>query len=459
MTNYYQALIHADYWPFVVLLLSVLLVIVQITKWRVHPFVALMLAAIIVGLLSPALPQVAGLSSLVTAVELPMAEFGIMVGKIGWVIAVAAVIGTAMMESGAAEQIVNWLLKVLGERQAAIALIMSGFVLSIPVFFDTVFLLLVPLAITLALKTGKNFVLYVVAIGGGAVISHSIVPPTPGPLLMAETFNLQVGTVILAGLAAGIIPAIVVLGVARWLNKKLNIPVRVSDKQVTTIQNPPSLILSVLPVIVPLILISLASIVEGVTGNLPDWIALLGNKNIAMSVGAFLALSLWVKTQKLSSKELWEAVAKPLEMGGIIILITSAGGAYGAMIKHSGIGDAIKYATEGFYMPYILLAWMIAAVMKIAQGSGTVSMITASAIMAAIIGNAELTFHPIYIVLSIGFGSLFISWMNDSGFWVVVRMSGFTEKEGIKTWTFLLAILSLVGLSQVLLMSWLLPLV
>ncbi len=459
MSNYWQELIHSDYWPFAVLLLSVALVIVQITRWRVHPFIALMLSAILAGLLSPALPVEPGQNPLVTVVELPMAEFGIMVGKIGWVIAVASVIGTAMMESGAAEQIVNWLLKTLGEKQAAIALIISGFVLSIPVFFDTVFLLLVPLAITLALKTGKNFVLYVVAIGGGAVISHTIVPPTPGPLMMAETFNIKLGTVILAGLAAGIIPAIVVLIVARWMNKKLTIPVRVMDKHVTLIHNPPSLILSVLPVIVPLFMISLASMVEGITGGLPGWIAFLGNKNIAMSAGAFIALVLWAKAQKLSSKDLWEAAARPLETAGIIILITSAGGAFGAMIKHSGIGNAISYATAGFDMPYILLAWMVAAVMKIAQGSGTVSMITASAIMVALIGKTELPYHPIYILLSVGFGSLFISWMNDSGFWVVVRMSGFTEKEGLKTWTFLLAILSIVGLSQVLLMSWLFPLV
>ncbi len=459
MSNFYQQLIHSNYWPFAVLLLSVILVIVQITRWRIHPFIALMLSAILVGLLSPSLPVVSGQSPLVTVVELPMAEFGIMVGKIGWVIAVASVIGTAMMESGAAEQIVNWLLKTLGEKRAAIALIISGFVLSIPVFFDTVFLLLVPLAITLALKTGKNFVLYVVAIGGGAVISHTIVPPTPGPLIMAETFNLELGTVILAGIAAGIIPAISVLFIAKWMNKKLNIPVRVTDKHVTLIENPPSLFLSVLPVVVPLFMISLASLIEGVTGELPGWIAFQGNKNIAMTVGAIISLLLWVRTQKLSSKELWEAAAKPLEIGGIIILITSAGGAFGAMIKHSGIGEAISQVTEGFNISFILLGWMIAAVMKIAQGSGTVSMITASAIMAAIIGKTDLPYHPIYVLLSVGFGSLFISWMNDSGFWVVVRMSGFTEKEGIKTWTTLLAILSFIGLIQVWLLSWLFPLV
>ena len=455
-----EMIFYSDYWPFIVLLLSVAMVVILITRLRFHPFVALMLSAIFVGLISPDLPKVPGQNPLTTAVELPMLEFGIMAGKIAWVIALAVVIGTAMMESGAAEQIVNRLLKTLGEKRAALALIISGFVLSIPVFFDTVFFLLIPLGITLALKTGKDFVLYVVAIAGGAVIAHSIVPPTPGPLIMAETFSIELGTVILAGLVAGIIPAIAVFGVAKWLNKKLDIPVRVADKHVTSVQNPPSLILSILPVIVPLLMIGLASIVASITDNVPDWIAFQGNKNIAMGTGAVLALYLWRKTQKLKSKDLWEGIAKPLEIAGIIILITSAGGAYGAMIKHSGIGDAISLTTAGFNVNYILLAWMIAAAMKIAQGSGTVSMIATAAIMAALIGpNEQLPYHPVYILLSIGFGSLFISWMNDSGFWVVARMSGFTEREALQTWTVLLGILALVGLFQVLLMSWILPLV
>jgi GntP family gluconate:H+ symporter len=259
---------------------------------------------------------------------------------------------------------------------------------------------------------------------------------------------------------AGIIPAITVFGVAKWLNKKLDIPVRVANKHVTSVQNLPSLILSILPIIVPLLMIGLASIVAAITGNVPDWIAFQGNKNIAMGTGAVLALYLWRKTQKLKSKDLWEGIAKPLEIAGIIILITSAGGAYGAMIKHSGIGDAISLTTAGFDVNYILLAWMIAAAMKIAQGSGTVSMIATAAIMTALIGpNEQLPYHPVYILLSIGFGSLFISWMNDSGFWVVARMSGFTEREALQTWTVLLGILALVGLFQVLLMSWILPLV
>ena len=455
-----EGLISSDLWPFGVLLLGTAMVVIMITRLRFHPFVALILSAIFIGLISPALPVVAGQHPLVTAIELPMTEFGIVAGKIAWVIALAAVIGTAMMESGAAEQIVNWLLKTMGEKQAPLALLISGFVLSIPVFFDTVFFLLIPLGITLALKTGKNFVLYVMATGAGAAITHSLVPPTPGPLIMADTLGIDLGMVILAGLVIGVLPAAVALVVAKRLNRKLNIPVRVADEHITSIQNPPSLALSILPVIVPIGMISLASIVEVATGSLPGWIAFQGNKNIAMAVGAVIALLLWAKTQKLGAKDLWKVTAKPLEIAGIIILITSAGGAFGAMIKHSGIGEAIGLATEGFEVHYIVLAWIIAAVMKTAQGSGTVSMITSAAIMASLMGpEIQLPYHPIYILLSIGFGSLFISWMNDSGFWIVARMSGFTEKEALQTWTFLLATLGLTGLVQLLLLSWIFPMV
>jgi GntP family gluconate:H+ symporter len=205
-------------------------------------------------------------------------------------------------------------------------------------------------------------------------------------------------------------------------------------------------------------LISLASLLQAFAGSISGWMAFFGNKNIAMAIGAALAMWLWARQCKLSPTNLWAATAKPLEIAGTIILITSAGGAFGAMIKHSGIGDAIELATENFHVHYILLAWLIAAVMKIAQGSGTVAMITAASIMFALVGTgAELPYHPMYILLSIGFGSLFISWMNDSGFWVVAKMSGFTEKEALQTWTVTLAIIAIVGLIQVLLIASIFP--
>lgn len=455
-----EALYRSDYWPFLVLISSVLVVVLMISRWRFHPFIALIMAAIFVGFLSIDLPAPVSQHWLVTAIELPMVEFGIMAGKIAWVIALAAVIGTAMMESGAASQIVRWLLKNLGEKQAAVALIISGFILSIPVFLDTVFFLLIPLGITLARKTGKDYLLYVMAIGGGAVITHSIVPPTPGPLIMAETLQIDLGVVILAGLAVGLLPAACVYWVANWMNKKIDIPVRMPVEMPNSNQVLPSLFFSLLPIALPLLLIGATSVFQGVTGSVPGWIAFLGNKNIAMALGTAVALYLWAKAKNLNRTHLWLAIGKPLEIGGIIILITSAGGAYGAMIQHSGIASAIDSVFGTFQLNYILLAWVISAVMKTAQGSGTVAMISAAAIIGALVGpEYNLPYHPVYLLLAMGFGSVFISWMNDSAFWVVVRMSGFTEKEGLKTWTVLLGALSLVGLVQVWVLAWLFPMV
>lgn len=453
-----DTVINAPYWPFAVLLFGILAVVVMISKFKLHPFVALILSAIIVGLISASVPGAEGVPHLVRAIETPMLEFGNVAGKIAWVIALAAIIGTAMMESGAAQRIVNWLIGALGENRAALALLLSGFLLSIPVFFDTVFFLLIPLAIALAQKTGKNYVLYVMAIGGGAAITHSLVPPTPGPLIMADTLQIDLGLTILGGLAAGILPAIATLIVGKRMNARLDIPVRVGLANIDSSQPQPGLFMSLLPVVVPIVLISIASITDVATGSTPPIIAFWGNKNVAMALGTMIALWLWAKNKQLDAKTLWHEAAKPLEIAGVIILITSAGGAFGAMIKHSGIGDAIAIATENFHIHYIILAWLIAAAMKTAQGSSTVALITTSSIMYALIGTGQdLPYHPMYILLAIGFGGLFISWMNDSGFWVVARLSGFTEGEALKTWTVLLAIISLVGLFQLLIFSYILP--
>ncbi|MFO7825657.1 MAG: SLC13 family permease [Cyclobacterium sp.] len=451
------SIFHADYWPFVILLSSIGLVTLLISKWRFHPFIALVLAAVYVGLLSPDLIAEGGL---VAALESPMQALGTMAGNIAWVIALAAIIGSAMMESGAAANIVNQLLKTMGEKQAALALMLAGFILSVPVFLDTVFFLLIPLGITLALKTGKDYVLYVTAIGGGAAITHSIVPPTPGPLIMAETMGIDLGIVILAGLALGILPAILVIWVGKKMNRRLNIPVRIHSNDSPKVAKELSLSLSLAPIILPIILIGTASLYEAITGQIPEGLALIGNKNAAMAAGTGLALYLWARSQNLGANDLWTKIGKPLEIGGLIILITSAGGAYGAMIGQSGIGDAIKQATAGLDLHLVPLAWLIAAVLKTAQGSGTVAMISSAAIITALLGNNfDLPYHPVYLLMAMGFGSLFVSWMNDSAFWVVARMSGLTEKEALKTWTFLLAIISLAGMLQVWLLTWIIPLV
>ena len=212
----------APFWPFIVLLIGIATVVVLIVAMRLHAFLALIIAAVVVGLMSGSLPGDA--VHLVKAVELPMREFGVVAGQIAFVIALAAIVGTAMLESGAADRIVTSMVGVFGEGRAAIALILSSFILAIPVFFDTVFFLLIPLAQALRQRTGKDYAFFVVAIAGGAAITHHLVPPTPGPLIMAETLQIDLGLTIMAGFAAGLVPAVVVYFGGRRIGRTLTIP-------------------------------------------------------------------------------------------------------------------------------------------------------------------------------------------------------------------------------------------
>ena len=469
-----------SYWPFAILALSVGLIVLLIVKLRVHAFFALIIAAVFAGLLSGSLPVIQGkenLGHILLAFEWPMIELGVTAGKIAYVIAVASVIGVCLMESGAADRIVQTLLKALGEQRAALALLASGFFLSIPVFFDTVFFLLIPLARALALRTGKNYLLYVMAICGGGVLTHSLVAPTPGPLIMAENLKLDLGWSIIAGILAGILPCWVTLWLGRRIDARVKLdrqPDNASDESSASHDSTPSFALSALPVILPVALISLASFFGLAAKSMPWFVNLfggeqglasaravvdvIGNKNLAMTVGAVIALWVLARHKKMTLDKLGEVMGQPLSTAGVIILITSAGGAFGAMIKHSGVGRSVEALAEAMNLNYILLAWLLSSIMKIAQGSGTVAMITTSLMMAEIVGDGSaLPYHPMYIFLAIGFGSFTLSWMNDSAFWVVGRLSGFTEKETLLTWTKLLGAMSVAGIAQLLLVSSIFP--
>ena len=485
-----------DYTPFWILAAGVVFVLLSIVKFRLHPFLGLTLGAVLVGLITPELPELTkvngfwsdqeGASHLIQAINWAMAGFGTLVGKIGFVIAMAAVIGTCMMESGAADKIVRRLMDKLGEERAAWAMLISGFVLSIPVFFDTVFFLLIPLARALALRTGKNYTLYVCAVAGAGAITHTIVPPTPGPLIIAENLHQPAGNAIIAGLLAAIIPVALVMWLAKRFNEKLNIPLRetkgssldelskVIDKKDDEL---PGFGISILPVVLPVILISMVTFIEMVIGirlaagfespvspEIYKWLEFFGNKNVAMFLAALIAMYALAKQRGWTFEKLGESMNTPLETAGVIILITGAGGAFGSMIGHTGIGDTIMAigVNEGGTAGMLFMAWLLTAVIRAAQGSATVAMITGSGIMAPIIGGMmtanTLGCHPIYFCLAIGFGAFPLSWMNDSGFWVVQRMSGFTEKETLKTWTVMLTAIGVAGIIQVIVMSTILPL-
>jgi len=449
--------------PLGILGISVVFIVVAIAVWRLPAFFALAFAAMLVGLLSAF--DTGG--SFVAAIERPLAELGIACGKIAFPIALASVIGVCLTDSGAADRIVRTFVRVLGEKRADVAMLASGFILAIPVFFDTVFFLLIPLARVLAQRTGKNYTLYVMAMCGGGVITHSTVPPTPGPLLVSETLKLDLGVSILGGIACGILPAVLVLVLAHWLNRRVAVAVRATAAEAAAVDRPeselPPFLVSILPVALPVILIGGASFAvlarpAGPPAGAWALVDFVGNKNVAMLVGTAVAVALLAWTKRASLKQIGEALAAPLEPAGVIILITSAGGAYGAMINHAGIGGSVRALAEGRSVNYVLLAWLLTVIIRLAQGSATVAMITATGIMQSVAGAGGWDCHPFYIYLAVGYGAFFCSWMNDSGFWVVSRMGGFTEKETLRTWTLLLTLLSIFGLVQALVLSKLLPL-
>jgi GntP family gluconate:H+ symporter len=188
-------------------------------------------------------------------------------------------------------------------------------------------------------------------------------------------------------------------------------------------------------------------------------IEFLGNRNMALLIGAFFAVLLLVRTKRLSLGQVSDAIGPSFETAGVIILITSAGGAFGLMLRNAGVGEAIRAAAEGKEMNLIVLSWAVASVLRIAQGSTTVALLTTSAMVQPMLEGGGLPYHPVYIFIAIGFGGLILSWMNDSGFWVVGRLSGFSEKETLKTWTVMLTLISVVGMVTTLVVSKILPLV
>jgi GntP family gluconate:H+ symporter len=390
--------------------------------------------------------------------------FGTTAGKIGILIAMASIIGKCLLDSGAADRIVRTALARFGEKFAPLSFVLSGFLLGVPVFFDTVFYLMIPLGKAMQLRTGRNYLLFVLTIVAGATMAHSLVPPTPGPLVVAEELGVDIGMMILAGCCVGFFTAgFGYLYASMFANKIWTLPLReTSDfslKDLETLSNRkeselPPFWLSILPIVLPVVLIAGYSVIkalakaEVLTLSEPvnSVLATLGDKNIALIISAVIAMLTLIRSRSLSRKQLADAVGSALASGGIIILITSAGGAFGKTLQATGVATLIQGLSVTSPAMIITMAWLITAAIRTAQGSATVAMMTAVGILGGLAQPGSLPFHPVYLALAIGCGSKPIAWMNDSGFWVITRMSGMTEGEGLKYITPMTTLMGVVGL-------------
>lgn len=387
--------------------------------------------------------------------------FGTTCGQIGILIAMASIVGKCLLDSGAADRIVRTGLKMLGERGAPLAFLWSGFLLGIPVFFDTLFYLMIPLGKAIGMRTGRNYLLYVLTIVAGGAMAHSLVPPTPGPLFVAEALGVDLGVMILAGCIVGSFTATFGYFYALAANRRWTLPLRASpDFSLEDLEelarrderDLPPLWLSLLPILLPVVLIGGETIVRlpAVASGLPPMVlrtaATLGDKNIALLIAAAVAMVMLAWQKRAHLRELSGAVQVALASGGIIILITAAGGAFGGMLQQTGVAGLFRDLPAAAPPVVVILAFLITTTIRTAQGSATVAMITSAGILSGLAASSQLGFHPVYLALAIGCGAKPIMWMNDSGFWVITKMSGMTEAEGLKFATPMVAFMGVVGL-------------
>jgi len=392
--------------------------------------------------------------------------FGSTCASIGLLIILASIIGECLTASGAAGRIVQWIQTTLGECRAPHALASSAFFLGIPVFFDTVFYLLMPLGRGLAVRTGRNFLLYTLSIVAGATMAHSLVPPTPGPLFAAKEFGVPLGVMMIGGTVVGVITVSVGFLYARWANLRWPLPVRTNvagseGYRPTSAGIPPPLWLSVLPILLPLTLIAVAEIWRAWAPEPTAGLRLarfLGQGSMALLLGTVVALLLLVRSYAWRWALLKDALSSAVASGGVILLITAAGGAFGAALRQTDVASRLAGFSAGGGWGLLLAAFGVTALVRIAQGSATVAMLTAAGVVAPVALAAELPFHPVYLALAVGCGSKPIPWMNDSGFWIIGRMSGMTEVETLKTASAMMTLMGCVGFGVVLLGAWLLPL-
>ncbi len=401
--------------------------------------------------------------------------FGETAMKIGILIAMAAVLGRCLLVSGAAQSIVDKIRGVCGEQNTPIAFVISSFVLSIPLFFDTVFLLLLPLAKAMYLQTGRDYVKYVLSIVVGGTLAHSLVPPTPGPLLVAAELNISMPIMFMMGIFIGCSGIVAGYAYLNWINRMLPITMReeslatapVMDAQVTT--KPPSFLLSVLPIVLPMCLLALDFLWPWLQSQQPaiflasltPAIHFLGDKNIALTLSALFAFfTLW-SIPGMSAKETSKQIQSALAEGGTVLLIICAGGALGSAIQQTNISSALinTFPVINSGSGLLVAAFLVTTLIRVAQGSATVAMITAVGIFAPLSASMTLPFHPVYLAMAIGCGSKPLPWMNDAGFWVIGKMSGFTEKETFQTFSVLLTIMGVAAFATTLIASIVFPLI
>ena len=429
--------------------LAVLAIIAMTTRLKWHPFLALLIVSMAYGLAAGM-----SLSELVTAVN---EGFGTTLGKIGLIIVIGVIIGAFLEHSGGARSLARAVLRAIGKKRIPLAMGVLGYVVSIPVFCDSGFMLLDPLGKSLSRTAKTGLAGAAVALGLGLLVSHTMVPPTPGPIAAAGILDADLGLVLLFALPISLLTLIVsVLFASRYASRTYLSPGKPEDDpHVESTHRDPSFGKAALPILVPIFLIVLKSAIGTGPGEgtLQSVISFLGEPVIALLIGMFLSFTLPAKWDPaVLSASGW--VGQAIKDSATILLITGAGGIFGTILQRSGIADTLGEYLIGYEWG-VLLPFLLAAALKTAQGSSTVALITAASILLPMLPSLGLEgeTHKALAVVALGAGSAVVSHANDSFFWVATQMSGMDVRTGYRLFSVGTLVLGLTAAGGVLICS------
>ncbi|MFH8785988.1 GntP family permease [Streptomyces roseoverticillatus] len=442
--------------------LGIALLLFLIIKARLQPFVALLAVSIAVGLgAGLSVTELFGTVQKSGAVSLVEAGMGGTLGHIAVIVGLGTMLGSVLEVSGGAQALSGRLLALFGARREPLAMGVTGVVFGIPVFFDVGIFVLAPIVYAAARRSGKSILLYALPLLAGLSMTHAFLPPHPGPVAAAGLLHVDLGRVILMGAAAGLPAVLAAWAYAAWIGRRLFLPVpgemaaaAEEAKRAATAQRGPApgkpvalgTLLAVIGTPLLLILLATFSSVAFAPSAGRSVVEFFGHPFVALTIALLLAYWLLGLRRGWSRASLEAVSTASLKPVGNILLVVGAGGVFGAVLKGSGVARALADAFAGAGLPVIVLAWLIAVALRVAQGSATVAIVTTAGIVSPLLsGGGHSQSQLALVVVAVSAGSVFASHVNDGGFWMVSTYFGIPERETLASWTVLESVLSVTG--------------
>ncbi len=431
---------------------GLVILLVLIIKFKVHAMVSILIGAIAIGLIS-GMPT----SEIINAVN---DGIGNTLEGIALLIGLGSMFGAILEASGGAQTLAVTMVKRFGDEKAAWALGITGLIVAMPVFFDAGLIILIPLAFSLAKRTGRSTLFYAIPLLAGLAVGHAFIPPTPGPVLVATMLGVDLGWVILIGIFCGSIAMIVagpIWGSICGKKYMIEVPERIANQEDIDESKLPPFGTIVGIILIPLVFIicdSICGVVLPEDHVIAVLFTFLGEPFVALLIATVIAMFVLGLKHGYTMEQLEKIMTKSLEPTGLIMLVTACGGVLRYVLQYSGLGDLIGQAVASMSLPLVVLAFLVAVLVRVSVGSSTVAMPMAAGIVSAIPGIGELS--PLYlacITAAVAGGSTVLSHFNDSGFWLVKSLVGLDEKTTLKTWTVMETLVGFTGFLVALVIS------